>query len=284
MNEIDPRYVDQIFYCDCVDGMRRLAAERIPLTVTSPPYGDLREYGRHPFDLAKFRHVADELYRVTMPGGVLVWVVQDQVVDGAESAASIRQFLYFLDLGFRLHNTLIMAKNAQRRPGNGRYAPAPEYAFVLSRGKPRTANVIADRVNRNAGQRLRTSRRLPDGSICARVFQDKVVRPLGQRGSVWVYDVGWDKTTRDKFAFDHPALMPEAMARDLILSYSRPGDLVFDPMCGAGTTCKMAILLNRRALGFEIVSATATLPGSGCGSPRKSAAKVRASTPYWGRS
>jgi site-specific DNA-methyltransferase (adenine-specific) len=75
---------------------------------------------------------------------------------------------------------------------------------------------------------------------------------FGQRLNVWSYNVGYMNTTKDRDAYKHPALMPEAEAEDLIVSYSRPGDLVFDPFCGAGTTCKMALLNDRRYLGMEI--------------------------------
>jgi site-specific DNA-methyltransferase (adenine-specific) len=254
MHEIDPQFVNNVIHGDCVEGMARLPSECIPLTVTSPPYDHLRHYGGQVFDLDKFRDVADQLFRITMPGGVVVWVVQNQIVDGGESAEGFRQCLHFRELGFRLHNTIIMARNGRRSPSTVRYVPSPEYAFVLSKGRPRAINLIQDRPNSTAGERLKQSIRFPDGSLVTRTYETKFTPDLGQRGTVWVYDAGYHKTTKDQFAFEHPALMPEAMARDLIWSWSRPGDLVFDPMCGAGTTCKMAVLLGRHFLGLEIVA------------------------------
>ena len=152
-----------------------------------------------------------------------------------------------------------MARTGTRSPGNRRYGFAPEYAFVLSKGRPRTVNLIRDKPNRTAGDPLKKSYRRANGEIVSKVFHDKVVAPFGFRGNVWVYGSGSHCCTKDKIAFRHPALMPEPMARDLIVSWSRPGDLVFDPFAGAGTTCKMALLAHRRYLGMEIFAEYAEL-------------------------
>ena len=82
--------------------------------------------------------------------------------------------------------------------------------------------------------------------------KSKPISNLGVRSAVWPYPAGGRTTTRDRYAYDHPALMPEQMAEGHILSWSRPGDLIFDPMCGAATTCKMALLNHRDYLGFEV--------------------------------
>lgn len=50
----------------------------------------------------------------------------------------------------------------------------------------------------------------------------------------------------------HPGKMLPALAREAISRYSRPGELVLDPMCGIGTTLVEAIHLNRRAIGIEL--------------------------------
>jgi DNA modification methylase len=250
---------NRILCCDCVTEMQALPNLCIPLTVTSPPYDDLRLYGGHPFDFAKFQAVAHELYRVTMPGGVLVWVVRDAIVDGGETGTSARQKLYFQEVGFTLYNTIVMVRKGNHLPGNVRYGTAPEQAFVLTKGRPRTVNIIRDKPNSTAGGPLKKYSRNRDGSMTVIRYPNKVTSLLGQRSNVWVYDAGWNKSTKDKIAFQHPALMPEAMARDLIVSWSRPGDLIFDPMAGAGTTCKMALLNHRRYLGMEIFAEYAEL-------------------------
>ena len=247
---LSEKHLNQVLNCDCAKGMRALPDACIPLAVTSPPYDKLRLYGGHPF---QFEPIARELYRVTQPGGVIVWVVQDQVVDGVETGTSFRQREFFRSLGMSVHATLIMPINACRFPHTRRHSQQFHYAFVLSKGRPRVVNVLRDKPNKTAGNMVRHSHRDKDGRLVNCYKPEKRIATYGYRGNIWPpYEVGNGKTTRDRIAFAHPALMPEAMAEDHILSWSRPGDLVFDPMCGAATTCKMALLNHRKFLGLEI--------------------------------
>lgn len=233
---------------DCVQGMRSLPDDCIPLTVTSPPYDDLRTYD----GLAEWRFldVARELYRITMTGGVVVWVVQEQIIDGSESGESSRQRLAFANIGFRLHSTMVMAKVGGHQHSPGRYGRPLEYAIVLSKGKPRHFSPIRDKVNREAGRIKVFTNRERDGSF--RKKKKAKVHSFGFRSAVWSYPTGKHHTAKEDYAFEHPALMPEKMAEDHILSWSRVGDLVFNPFAGAGTVLKMALLNHRRYLGFEI--------------------------------
>lgn len=236
---------NKLFHGCGISGMRMLATDSIPLVVTSPPYGSIRDYGGHPF---YFKSMARELWRIIMPGGVVCWHTQDQIIDGAESGESIRQCLYFLDLGFRLHTTLVVEGSVTGKFRN-RYGQAIQHVFVLSKDKPQTFNPIKDVPNLEAGM-IRTYReRLPDGT--RRDRQTVRTKPYRKRGVHWKYSVGTHNTP-DRIAWEHPALMPEALAKDLIVSWSNEGDLVLDPMSGAGTTAKIAFLNNRRYLGFEI--------------------------------
>ncbi len=241
---------DSLICCDAVEGMRAMPPASVPLTVTSPPYDDLRDYGGHRWDFEKFMLVAHELWRLTMPGGVVFWVVQDTIRNGSESGTSSRQRVYFQRLGFDLHGTIILASKGIRLPQKRRYVNQFQFAFVLSKGRPRTFNLLIDRPNATAGQRARVSKRSRDGSR-ERVMYDHTTQPFGPRGNVWPYTVGGPHTTRDRYASDHPALMHEGMARDLIVSWSRPGDVVLDPFGGAGTTAKMALLGHRRYMSLE---------------------------------
>ncbi len=244
------KFINTIVHCDCVDGMCQLADACIPLTVTSPPYDKLWPYGGHEFH---FEPIADQLWRVIMVGGVLVWIVRDTIVKRSETATSARQMLYFRQLGFRKHSTMIMKTAQPGLPQRVRYATQFEYAYVLSKGRPRTVNLIGDRRNVCDGQRHRVHEPGSDGRRnTVGNHPDKVVGKYGLRGNVWEYSPGGGKTTKDKLAFNHPALMHEEMAEDHIISWSRPGDIVLDPMAGSGTTLKMALLNNRRYLGFEI--------------------------------
>lgn len=239
---------NQIINVDCVKGMKTLPDDIIPLTVTSPPYDDLRTYD----GLAdwNFMAVASELYRITMPGGVVVWVVQEQIVNGSESGETSRQRLAFANIGFRLHHTMVMEKTGGHQFAPGRYGRPLEYAFILSKGKPRYFCPLRDKPNKEAGKMKVFWNRRKDGSFADR--KKTKVNPFGFRSSVWQYATGKHITAKEDYAFDHPALMPEQMAEDFILSWSKVGDLAFNPFAGGGTVMKMALLNHRRYLGFEI--------------------------------
>jgi len=226
-------------------GMKMLDAGSIPLCVTSPPYGTVRDYGGHEFH---YKPMARELWRVVKEGGVLCWHVQDQMIDGAETGASIRQAAYFLDLGFQLHTTLTVEGSVIGKYRH-RYGQPVQHVYVFSKGKPTTFNPIADVPNKSAGMVAQFKERLTDGSRHFR--QTTRIQPFRKRGVHWSYNVGTHNSP-DRDAWDHPALMPEELARDLILSWSNDGDLVLDPMGGAATTAKVAYLNNRQFLSFEI--------------------------------
>jgi site-specific DNA-methyltransferase (adenine-specific) len=249
MNPLSFDQVNRLHLGDCVGGMRGLPDGCIPLTVTSPPYDNLRQYGSHPFD---FEAVACELWRVTALGGVVAWVVQDEIVDGSETGTTCRQQLVFQELGFRVHNRIVMVNPGSRWPGKIRYGVTLEFAIVLSKGAPRTVRLLRDSPNKHAGRLKTFVRRNWKGETEQTGPKAYPVGTWGVRGNVWVYSRGFNQSSKDKRDFDHPALMPEAMAEDLIVSFSRPGDVVFDPFAGAGTTAKMAFLNHRRYLGYEV--------------------------------
>jgi len=185
-----------------------------------------------------------------MPGGVVVWVVQEAIVAGSETGTSSRQRLCFKALGFNLHDTIVLAKKGTRSPSPVRYGPPPELALVLSKGMPRYVNLIKDRRNLRAGEIGEFTTRSKAGRL--KPIVRKVIPPWRVRSCIWEYNLGFNHTTCDRDAFQHPALMAEPTAEDFIISFSKPGDLVFDPMMGAGTTCKMALLNSRRFFGTEI--------------------------------
>lgn len=236
-----------------VELMKNIDDNMIDLTVTSPPYDDLRNYNGYSFD---FENVAKELYRITKPGGIVVWVVGDSVNKGSESGTSFRQALYFKEIGFNLHDTMIYEKNTSsfpaRRNGN-RYTQIFEYMFVFSKGKPKTANLICDKENKWAGSVNwgKNTQRGKDNDL-KETSKIKEVPKYSPRNNIWRYVVGGGFASKDKIAYQHPAIFPEELAKDHILSWSNEGDIVFDPFMGSGTTAKMAMLNNRKWLGCEI--------------------------------
>ncbi len=240
--------IDQIICGDCDEIMKSWPDECIDLTVTSPPYDNLRDYRGYTFD---FESIARELYRVTKPGGVVVWVVGDGSVNGSETGTSFRQALYFKDVcGFKLHDTMIYKKKASRFPNINRYYQVFEYMFVFSKGRPKTVNLIRDKRNLCFGSAISGADRKKDGTLKER--RKGIVSKLGVRSNIWEYPTGWLISARDEIAFQHPAIFPEQLAADHIISWSNHGDIVLDPMCGSGTTCKMALKLGRRFIGIDI--------------------------------
>jgi site-specific DNA-methyltransferase (adenine-specific) len=231
---------------DCLDALKELPDNSVDLTVTSPPYDSLRNYEGLPF--SKFTLIAKELFRVTKVGGVIVWVVGDQTINGSETGTSFKQALFFKECGFKLHDTMIYA--AEKPPlTHKRYEQKFEYMFVFCKGKLRTFNPIKEKCKWAGDNKKRTFRhnraQLDDWHGSPIVKDEKI------KGNIWSYGVGNGKSTLDKYAFKHPAIFPEKLAHDHIISWSNPGDIVLDPFMGSGTTGKMAILNNRKFIGIE---------------------------------
>lgn len=243
---------DSIICGDNVDVMIAWPRESVDLVVTSPPYGDLRTYGGHSWD---FFGVAWNLSRLLKSGGVIVWVVGDETKDGNESCVSMEQSMHFKRLGLNLHDTMVYHKPslAFQRFGHSKYCGAWEYMFVFSKGAPKTFNPIRDRVNSRAGSVMNsTSIRQRDGSQKPSHSVGREVAEIGTRNNVWSYLTGYQHSSSDEIAFDHPAIFPEKLAADHIATWSNAGDLVLDPFSGSGTTCKAAKNMGRHWIGVDI--------------------------------
>ena len=234
--------LNTIYNEDCLEGMKRLPDGCIDLTVTSPPYDNLRTYNGYSWD---FEGIAKELYRVTKDGGVVVWIVADATVKGSETGTSFKQALFFKECGFNLHDTMIFAKKNPMPQKQNRYVSAFEYMFVFSKGKVKTFNPIMEKckcagkkasrtiIGRDGARKHYTGNRYGDEKIRTNIFE---------------YVVGTGRGRGVK----HPAVFPEQLANDHILSWSNEGDIVFDPFLGSGTTAKMAVLNGRHYIGYEI--------------------------------
>src|SRR5699024_4553471 len=237
--------LNEIYNEDNISLISRMPDDFIDLTVTSPPYDNLREYKGYTFD---FETLAKEVYRVTKPGGVVVWVVGDATINGSETGTSFRQALYFMDVGFNLHDTMIYEKNKVHvyDPRQHRYKSSSEYMFVFSKDKPKTFNAIKDIKNKTPGKKVKVSQRLNNGSI--RSDREIIHKEYQARGNVWKYVTG----NENSFAYEHPAVFPLQLAKDIIISWSDKRDLVYDPFMGSGTTAIAALETERQFIGAEI--------------------------------
>jgi DNA modification methylase len=233
----------KLLHGDCLELMKKLESNCIDLTVTSPPYDNLRTYNGYSFD---FEGIAKELYRITKDGGVIVWVVGDATINGSESGTSFKQALYFKEIGFNLHDTMIWEK-ASRIPTQDRYYNVVEYMFILSKGKPKTMNFIVDHKNITAGAKRRKDKVINKGANEKYVDKWITSPEYSRRSNIWKYGTSGNGTK-------HPAIFPEQLANDHIISWSNEGDTVLDCFLGSGTTGKMAVQLNRNFIGMEISS------------------------------
>jgi DNA modification methylase len=233
-----------LFTGDNVEVMKSFPDNVIDLTVTSPPYDDMRTYtGESDWTFEKFQDIAQELFRITKTGGVIVWNVADKTKDGDESGSSFRQALWFKEIGFKLFDTMIWVKDGGGAIGSNKsYTQNHEYMFVFSKGQIKTSNMIRDKNNLSFGKnKSGIGRRKPTGEH--KLEERKTSGEFSKRNNWW-----YIQPERG----DHPAVFPLAMVRDHIVSWTNPGDTVFDPFMGSGTTACAAIETGRLWCGAEI--------------------------------
>lgn len=249
----------KLYQGDCLEVMEEMEDCCIDLTVTSPPYDNLRTYNGNisQWSFEKFQKIAEELYRVTKQGGVVVWIVGDATIKGSETGTSFKQALYFKKIGFNLHDTMIYQKNSLPMNHN-RYEQDFEYMFVFSKGKPNTFNPIRIPCKYPEKETARQHSYFSETDEKMRKARSgKKRKPVGKdkiKGNIWYYATGKNHSTKDEIAFQHPAIFPEQLANDHIISWSNPDDIIFDPFMGSGTTGKMALLNNRHFIGIELDS------------------------------
>lgn len=231
---------NQIIQWDCLSVLKEMKDEIIDLTVTSPPYDNLRTYNGYSWD---FEWIAKELYRVTKEWWVVVWIIWDETKKFCESMTSFKQALFFNEIWFNLLDTMIYFKQnyAPAYPTLRRYANQFEYMFVFSKGKPKTFNPVQRDKVRNKEEKV--AYRQKDWTLLRKTKE--VWRETKDASNVWEYAVWWNLTW-------HPAVFPEKLAEDHILSWSNQWDIVLDPFAWSWTTLKMAKKNWRDYVGIEI--------------------------------
>jgi len=245
LNKIRVEDLDEIYCIDCALGMQMIETESIDLIVTSPPYDNLRDYNGYKFE---FEKIANQIFRLIKKGGVVVWVVGDKIKNGNRSLTSFKQALYFQELGFNVHDIMIYEKKNTPFMRSNAYTNCYEFMFIFTKGSPNTFNPIKTITVRQGKEKLVANKKT-DG------VNNKVWGELNAQKTltnIWEYAVGLGGSTNDKIAFKHTAIFPEKLAKDHIITWTNEGDTVLDPMSGSGTTCKMAKLLKRKFIGFDI--------------------------------
>ncbi len=252
-------FVNTVICGDSKNILGTISDNYVDCIITSPPYDNLRTYKNkkeheaYEFD---FKGIASELNRVLKKGGTLVWIVGDEVINGSETGSSFRQALYFLDeLKLNLHDTMIYKKNSSSFPARAdgnRYSQIFEYMFILSKGKPKTANLLCDKPNAWKGWLGfgKMKQRERNGQLVE--IQRNPVPEFSPRTNIWKYATGRNYSSSDELASQHPAIFPEGLVGDNILTWTNEGDIILDPFNGSGTTTKMAHLLNRKYIGIDI--------------------------------
>jgi site-specific DNA-methyltransferase (adenine-specific) len=249
-------FINKIINEDSEKVLKEIPSNSIDLTITSPPYDDIRDYKGYNFTDTVLCNIIAELFRITKSGGVVVWVVGDATTNGSESGTSFRQALKFMEIGFKLHDTMIYEKNTSsfpaKRNGN-RYTQIFEYMFVFCKDKIKNVNLICDKPNKWAGHTNwgKNTTRLKNGEL-QETSDIKPVPDFSPRNNIWKYNVGKGFNSKDKESHEHPAIFPEQLAEDHIISWSNEGDIVLDPFSGSGTTSKMAKKNNRKYIGIDI--------------------------------
>lgn len=243
----------RIYNENCVDTLVRMDEDVLDMTITSPPYDDLRDYNGYSLPIDR---IAELLYLKTKPGGVVIWVVGDRTVDGSESLTSFSHAFAFRTAGFRVHDTMIYAKNNPIPSDCGkRYRQCFEYMFCFSKGQPATFNPITQKIKQ---EKAFKSFRIT--SVGRNDLAHDHVAPKERKldniffygdSEIFYYNVG-TSSSKDKVAFGHPAIFPEQLVEDQIRTWTNEGDLVYDCFLGSGTTAKIAHALGRRWIGSEI--------------------------------
>lgn len=245
INKLAELNLNEIYCNDCVEGMKKLPENSVDLVVTSPPYDNLRDYKGYKFQAES---IAKELFRILKQGGIAIWVVGDKIKNGNKSLTSFKHALHFQAIGFNVHDVMIYRKKNTPFMRSNAYTNCFEFMFVFSKGKPKTFNPLKTKTIRHGREKLVVNKK-SDGvnkKVWGELKKEKTLT------NIWDYAVGLHGSTSDKIAFKHTAIFPEKLAEDHILSWTNPGDVVLDPMCGSGTTCKMAKKNNRLFIGFDI--------------------------------
>lgn len=245
--------LNRIICGDNIEVLKSFPDDFFDMSIQSPPYDNLRKYLGFSWN---FEELAIQLTRVTKPGGVIIWVVGDATINGSETGSSFRQALYFKDsCKLNIHDTMIYASKKPPLTHN-RYEQEFEYLFCFSKGKPKTFNPIkvptlwgGSRADRPKTEKGSAS---DNRAIRSRDEAPRFVKADKIKGNIFEYKTGGGHSAKESIAFQHPAIFPELLVHDQLISWSNEGDTILDCFNGSGTTTKVAKQLKRNFIGIEV--------------------------------
>ena len=231
---------------DCLDFLRTVPDGAVRLVVTSPPYNIGKSYESERMPLEDYvewqRLVIGECERVLVDGGSICWQAGNHVERGVVTPIDSLLFPVFRSFGLVPRNRVIWhfehGAHCTRRL-SGRYetiswfTKVGEYLFDVDP--------------------IRVPQKYPG----KRHFKGEKVgqlsgNPLGKNpGDVWVIpNVKHNHVEKTV----HPCQFPVELVERLVLSMTRPGELVLDPFMGVASAAAAALRHGRRAAGAELVS------------------------------
>jgi site-specific DNA-methyltransferase (adenine-specific) len=248
--------VNKLIVGNCYEVLHTIADGSIDLILTSPPYAEARSKAYE--SIVRVEELGIQFERILKPGGILCWNIGDPVEGGIKTTVSYQcvvRWTVDIPKPLYLHDHYALLKDPM--PGNSsqRARPGWEHMYVYKKGKDKIIfNVDHFRVRyTNAAKKAVTSRiRQQDGDLVSFTRDQSADLRGKDPGNYLYYPLGSGHTTTDRDAYEHPALMAEAIAEDFILAFTQRGMTVLDPFNGAGTTTKMAYKHKRSYIGIEL--------------------------------
>lgn len=232
-----------LFRGDCVAALNRLEPGFVDLTVTSPPYNIGKEYERK-LTLDEYLSWSEDwtkaVHHATKPEGQF-WLNVGYIEVKDRGRAVPLAYLLWDKTPFYLHQEVVWQYGAGVTSTRA-FAPRNEKLLWFV-NEPKNVYFNLDAV------------RDPDVKYPNQKKNGKIkVNPLGKNpGDVWYIPKvtsGFQRASKERTP--HPAQFPEALIERVILSSSRPGDVILDPFMGSGTTAAVASRLGRQCVGFEL--------------------------------
>jgi modification methylase len=247
--------VNHIVAGNCKDVLRRLPANSVQLTITSPPYRNAIDYDMHASgsggyyrgklnldtddylnDMADI--FGDKVYRVTKEGGYCCIIIANEVVNGTIlPLPHILLSKLVQPYGkWQLHEEIIWHKvtGGTNRYGSFVINPYPKYY---------RANIMHEFILI-----------LRKGDVNTGRTQRKNALPATHEE--WTKEIAnsvWHIAPVPPGYIDHPCPYPEEIPYRLMKLYSYENDVVLDPFNGSGQTTKVAHYFGRRYVGIDLV-------------------------------